>query len=525
MDGFNYYVEVKEIDNNTNHAILHFLFWSSKLDFSGSLNDIYLATLGKLTNSITLHRLTILIALYYSASACIGTYSTEAGILYNNRYPTVLTSSTTSSSSSSRKRDSRSNHSNTSTSSSSTATELILKNTKYPDDFFSKPKPTCIGSSSKRRRTSLDTTTIEPDLNLNLEHTNGHTKLTDAPTPATTNGKESSVESKVASVINNHNLLVNHSTSNGYLIPPFTTTTAALTEATAKGAEGVGGDIQGTDLGLTLSPIPSTTTSASNGSTESTASNGDNRTANNMRVTRRSTSSSPTKPVPNSLPATTTDAPTSVLHHTQSQHTLLPSSSSSSSTTPIPNATTGPVSLTSTSSSGVTSGTITGGGSGDAHTSTSTIDSHTRMFLTTLMMDKQCAHIRRVINMIQIHPQIITSIHNYTYTKSLNGQASGQIALKNTTSASTTSNITSNSTDNNDLNNDVKPSPATTPSTDNSNTTTTTSNTTAGNSNTATDTNSNDNEYITLTHTQWISLLNAKKHIDDLILKFLTPPN
>ena len=48
LDGLNYYVEVKEKDNNTNHAILHFLFWSSKLDFSGSLNDIYLATLGTL---------------------------------------------------------------------------------------------------------------------------------------------------------------------------------------------------------------------------------------------------------------------------------------------------------------------------------------------------------------------------------------------------------------------------------------------------------------------------------------------
>ena len=463
---------------------------------------------------------------YHSAFVCIGTYSTEAGILYNNRYPTVLTSSTTSSSSS-RKRDSRSIHSNTTTSSSSTATDIILKNTKYPDDFFSKPKPTCIGSSSKRRRTSLDTTTtIDPDLNLNLEYTNGHTKHTDASAHATSNGTGRQVESKVASVIHTHNLLVSHSTTNGYLIPPFTTPATATATATAatirtatalppdKGAIGHISTDQDSGLPTIHSNTSTTSTDTTSNGNSSSSNHGDAMVANNMRVTRSSAlTSSPNKPPTNSSPtitSTTSDDAPSIQHHTLlPQHTLLPSTSK-----PIVNASAGPVSLSSSTSSGVTSGTITGTGTGDVHpsTGTGTIDSHTRMFLTTLMMDKQCAHIRRAINMIQTHPQIVKSIHNYTYTKSLNGQASGQIALKNTTEASTTTHITNNLNSDNDIN----PSPGTMTNSDNSNTTTASNTTT---------TNSNDSEYITLTHTQWLSLLNAKKHIDDLILKFLTPPN
>ena len=53
-DGLNYHVDVKEVNHDANTTLLHFCKWSSKYDYKGSLDILYITKIGKFSEGITL---------------------------------------------------------------------------------------------------------------------------------------------------------------------------------------------------------------------------------------------------------------------------------------------------------------------------------------------------------------------------------------------------------------------------------------------------------------------------------------
>jgi hypothetical protein len=115
-DGLNYHVEIKEMGDN-GRVHLHFLFWSAKHDYRGSVHKLYIATLG----------------LYSAGILKNNTYSMpsieplEEDVTNNNGKPPSkrLKTSSESSKQHAQHRDK----------------ETYAAQTKYPDDFFTKPRP------------------------------------------------------------------------------------------------------------------------------------------------------------------------------------------------------------------------------------------------------------------------------------------------------------------------------------------------------------------------------------------------
>jgi hypothetical protein len=112
-DGLNYIVEVKDFNQKTFHAHLHFPQWKTRFDFRGSLKDVYITDEGK--------------------------YSREAGITALNTYDFEATANA--------KRSSQ-----TKKTIPAGTKSTYAANTKYDEDFFSKPRP----SWAKKRRSGSD---------------------------------------------------------------------------------------------------------------------------------------------------------------------------------------------------------------------------------------------------------------------------------------------------------------------------------------------------------------------------------
>lgn len=114
-DGLNYIVEVKFFNPENYQAHLHFCHWKTRFDYKGSLEKAYIAE--------------------------EGTYSKPSGITPLNTYEfeEELPSK-------------RPQKSNVSSRKPAVPNSAYFVNTKYDDDFFSKPRP----SWAKKRRSSGD---------------------------------------------------------------------------------------------------------------------------------------------------------------------------------------------------------------------------------------------------------------------------------------------------------------------------------------------------------------------------------
>jgi hypothetical protein len=120
-DGLNYIVEVKEFNPKTYQGHLHFPQWKTRFDFKGSLKDVYITD--------------------------EGTYSKDAGITSLNTYDFDVSANA--------KRSSQPKKSIIPSGAKST----YAANTKYDEDFFSKPRPPW----AKKRRSSSDFSRQEDD--------------------------------------------------------------------------------------------------------------------------------------------------------------------------------------------------------------------------------------------------------------------------------------------------------------------------------------------------------------------------
>lgn len=140
QDGLNYHVEVREKADSHDHVLLHFIHWARKYDYRGPLKRLYLAPLG--------------------------TYSTDSGITAQNNYTFLLEGKDKDKVKETTDKERRAISNTSSDSSATIIDEQAIVNvarpkqpivTKYPDDYFDKPR-----SSSSTRRRSSGSPSIEP---------------------------------------------------------------------------------------------------------------------------------------------------------------------------------------------------------------------------------------------------------------------------------------------------------------------------------------------------------------------------